>query len=295
MADTSGQALIRGLDVDKLAKGFADEEIVLKAYVTVSATGAREIRWYQKTSGYLDSVDTTGITASQIANVSERSQPVVVEQSWTRLTSYVRKYFVESPLLSSEDIKDSDIDILATNIRDLVRAVARQVDIRIFNVLTESLSPSTINTTAATGTGWDDTTNGNPVLDIMTGNQKIRSQGYDTSGLVLYINPIEHKNLLNYLITVKGSSIPQFSSSLVQGNGVVMELLGNRVVVSENATTDYALQFVPMRAATWKTFMPITSVTIEDKGIGTKIRVWEEGECLLTDPKAVHLITDTVT
>ena len=52
---------------------------------------------------------------------------------------------------------------------------------------------------------------------------------------------------------------------------------------------------MPQRAATWKTFTPITSRTVEEVGIGTKIRVWEEGECLLTDPKCVHLTTDTIT
>lgn len=74
-----------------------------------------------------------------------------------------------------------------------------------------------------------------------------------------------------------------------------MELLGCQVVVSENFTTDQALVFVPNRAATWKSFTPITSAVISDVGIGKKIRVWEEGECLLTDPKASYLITDTVT
>jgi len=293
MATTSGEQDIRGIDIDKLAKGFADEVLVLKHHVTISTTAAREIRWYQKTSGFLDSTDTTAITDSQIANTSFRSQPVVVEQSWTRQTSYVRKYFVESPLISEEDIKDTDIDILATNIRDLVRAVANQVDKRLYNIITENLSPVNINTTAATADGWDDASTGNPILDIMVGNQKIRANGYDAKEVILYINSIEHKNLLNYLINVKGSSIPSFSSEKLK-TGVIMEILGNQVIVSENAVTDYALQFIPKRACTWKQFMPITSAVVTEVGIGRKIRVWEEGEGLLTDPKSVHLITDTV-
>lgn len=284
MADSSGQAEIRGLDIDKLAKGFANEALVLKKYVTVAPTKAREIRWYQKTAGFLDSPDTTAITASQIANTSSKSRPVVVEQSWTRKTSYVRKYFVESPTISEEDIKDSDVDILATNVRDLVLAVNNQVDTRIYNVLTESLSPSTINTAAATGTGWDDGTNGNPVLDLLVAKKNIRSYRYNPDGAVLYINQHEEQMLLNWLITTKGSSIPSYSSERVK-DGVVMEILGLKVVVSANATTDYALVFVPKRAATWKQFMPTTSVVMNDPGIGKKIRVWEEGECLLTDPR----------
>lgn len=294
MADTSAMAEIRGIDIDKLAKGFADEEFIFKKFVVNSTTSAREIRWYKKTAGVLDSSDTSGITASQIANTAFKSRPVVVEQSWTRQTSYVRKYFVESPVLTDEDIKDTDVDILATNVRDLVRAVANQVDTRIWNVITENLSPTNINTAAATGTGWDDTTNGNPILDILAGKQAIRSYGYNPEGCVLVMNSIEHKNLLNYLISVKGSSIPNFSSEKVK-SGVVMEILGCQVLVSENATTDYVCLWVPNRAATWKSFTAITSVTVKDPGIGTKIRVWEEGECLLTDPRAVHLITDTVT
>src|SRR3990167_976576 len=104
MADTSAMADIRGIDVDKLVKGFADEENVFKKFCTVTTTSARELRWFQKTAGFLDSVDTTAITASQIANTSSKSLPVSVEQSWTRNTSYIRKYFVESPLISYEDI-----------------------------------------------------------------------------------------------------------------------------------------------------------------------------------------------
>jgi len=285
MADKSGQADIRGIDIDKLAKGFADEEFIFKKYVTVTPTSAREIRWYQKTSGVLS------VTSPSAIAVAPGARPDVLEQSWTRQTSYVRKYFIESPLLSDEDIKDSDIDILATNVRDLTRAVASAVDTRIYDVITDA---SGINTTAATGTGWDDTTNGNPILDLLTGARKIRAQGYDISNLVLIINPIEYQNLLNYIISVKGSSIPAMASDKAE-SGVLMTIVGHKVVVSQNATTDEAVQIVPQRCATWKTFTGITARTIEEVGIGTKIRVWEEGEAICTDPKAVHVITDTVT
>ena len=72
-----------------------------------------------------------------------------------------------------------------------------------------------------------------------------------------------------------------------------MEILGLNVVVSLNATTDQALIFVRNRIATWKQFTPITSVVISDPGIGKKIRVWERGEAIVTDPAAGYLITDT--
>jgi len=299
MVDTSGMADIRGLDIDKLVKGFADEESVLKRYVTNSSTSAREIRWFQKTSGFITGTTTTGITTDIIRNVGERSQPSVVEQSWTRNTSYVRKYFVESPTISMEDIKDADVDILATNVRDLVRAVVNQVDKRIYYVLTddagETGTPFTGNTVTdntAVADGWDDAVTGDPIKDLMLGIETIRGQSYDPTGAILYIHPTEHSHLLEYLISVKGSSIPNFSSEKVV-SGEVMTILGLKVVVSANATTDYALIFVPQRACTWKSFVGITSVVMDDPGIGKKIRVWEEGEALLTDPQAVYGITNT--
>jgi hypothetical protein len=285
MADSNAQADIRGIDIDKLAKGFADEENVFKKYVVNSTTKAREIRWYQKTSGFLDSVDTTGITASQIANTSSKSRPVVVEQSWTRNTSYVKKYFVESPWLTDEDIKDCDIDILATNVRDLVRAVENQVDKRIYSVLTVADVGTGENARAITDE-WDDYSNCIPIDDILYGKEQIRTYGYNPEGVIFAITPAVHRLLLNYLIATKGSSIPSFASAKLQ-SGVVMEILGCNIIVSTNVTTDKAVMFVPQRACTWKSFTPITSVSISDPGIGTKIRVWEEGEAILTDPRAV--------
>ena len=177
------------------------------------------------------------------------------------------------------------------------------MDLRIFSILTNALEATstlpltgsvTVQNTGATGTGWDDTSAGDPITDILNGKQLIRAAGYDPEGSMLGMNSVEHKLLLAYLINVKGSSIPSFSSEKVK-SGVVMEILGCNVVVSENFTTDWVIQWVPSRAATWKAFMPITSVVIDEPGIGKKIRVWEEGECILTDPNAVHVISDTIT
>lgn len=289
----SGEQNIRGIDIDKLAKGFADEEIIFKKFCTITPTSAREIRWYQKTAGFLDSTDTTGITASQIANVAPLALPVVVEQSWTRNTSYIRKYFVESPIISDEDIRDSDIDIIATNIRDLTRAVARQVDSRIYNVISEDQTAVNITTTP-TMAAWDVAGSADPIRDILSGSKLIRNQGYEINDLVLLISPTDYANLMGWLISTKGASIPSFASDKIE-SGVLMKLLTARIVVSNNTVADNALLFVPQRACTWKTFVPITARSIEEVGIGTKIRVWEEGEAILTDPKAVCLITNTVT
>lgn len=294
MADIAGQADLRSIDIDKLSYGFAEEQLVLKNFVNVSTTSAREIRWYKKTAGFLDSTDTTGITASQIYNTSHKALPVVVNQSWTRTSSYVKKYAVESEMISLEDIKDSDPDVWGETLRDLVRAVQKQVDVRILTILGDTLGTGgSVNTAAATADGWNDTATGDPIKDINTGIKNIRDYSYDVSNLVIYMNPAEEQHLIDYLISVKGSSIPSFASEQV-GKTKLMSIRGCKILVSANMSTDTVIMFVPKLACKWKSFMPLKTAVIDYPLIGKKFRVAEEGEALLVHPRAVHVITDTI-
>lgn len=287
----SGTENIRGIDIDKIAKGFAEEQFIFKNDVTVAQTSAREIRWYQKTAGTLEGKKTDGYTDEAITDNNQLTQPTVQEQSWTRKTSYVKKFMLESPTISEEDIQDSDIDVLATNIRDLTRAVAYQVDNRIWNIMTENQSANDINS-VSTKNPWDDTDQ-DPIQDIMDAKAKIREQGYDPdSGGTLYLNSTDAKNLISWLISEKGSNIPQWASEKVS-QGTVGKMLGLNVKVNNNVTDDYAAVALPKTAVTFKQFSDITGTQLVDEGIGRKFRVWEEGEALLTDPKAVTLISDT--
>jgi hypothetical protein len=298
--DKSAEADIRGIDIDKLAKGFGQLTPTFKNFCNQAKTKAREIRWYRKgislatAMNPLDTPTTQGVTTSRIANTSFKARPFVVELAWERETSYVKKYFVESPWISLEDIKDCDVDILAGNVQELVRAVHFKIDRRIYDVLTEATTsgtpnPTTVNDTAATD-GWGTTATCNPILDLLNAKQEIKAAGYDPEGAICLMNELEEKNLLNFLINVKGSSIPAFAGDKVK-SGVVMELLGLKIVTSPQATADWVITFVPKKAITWKSFMPITTAVIEDKGVAKKIRVWEEGEALLTDPLAVHVLS----
>ena len=298
--DGSAEADIRGINIDKLAKGFASISSIFKQFVSVSKTNAREIRWYRKgislatAMNPLETPTTQGVSVSLMQNTSSKARPFVVEQKWERQTSYIKKFFVESPLMSMEDLKDNDVDILAGNVRDLVHAVGFQVDRRIYDVLTEANvsgtpNPTNVNTDAATD-GWSTVASCNPILDLLIARRKIKAAGYDPQGAVCVMNELEEQSLLNYLISVKGSSVPDMASDKAK-SGVIMGLLGLKIVVSPNATADWVVTFVPNRAASYKSFMPITTAIIDEPGIGKKIRVWEEGEALLTDPLAVHILS----
>jgi len=297
--DAAGEADIRGINIDKLAKGFGEILPTFKAYANKSKTSSREIRWYRKglsLATAMNALDTptTITTTSFMANTSYKARPFVIEQKWERQTSYVKKYMVESPLISIEDIKDSDVDILAGNVRELVKAVHFKVDRRIYDVLTEATvsgtpNPTTVNDTAATSP-WSTVATCNPITDLMNAKMEIYAAGYNPEGAICLMNQLEHKNLLNFLINVKGSSIPSMATEKVK-SGVVMSLLGLKIAVSPNATADWVITFVPGKAITWKQFMPLTSAVIDEPGIGKKIRVWEEGEGMLTDPLSVHILS----
>ena len=84
------------------------------------------MRTYQKTSGFLDTA-TTNDTAISLIPTSQFARPFIMEQSWIRNTDYVKDFMVESPWISFSDIKDNDVDILNTNVRDIVRGVKRKV------------------------------------------------------------------------------------------------------------------------------------------------------------------------
>jgi len=299
MTEQSAMAEIRGIDIQKLVEGFADEGIVLKNYCRVQKASAREIRWYSKyvtstggsgkTGGVLTGPTTTDITASLIANTSSKSLPVVIEPSYTRTTSYIKKYFATSPLIMIEDLKDCDPDVWADMIKDAVRAVNYQIDARILTVL----DAAGCGTAAATGSGWNVDADADPILDFLAAKESIKSYGYSTDNLVAYMNQAEEKWLLRWLINVKGSSIPQFASDKT-GSGRLMEILGIKIVSNAFRPTDTVTIFVPDKAVIWKEFMPTQSAVIDDAGIGKKVRVWAEGEAIRPNPYAVFKITDTI-
>lgn len=284
MADTAGQALIRGINIDKMAKDYENEALIFKPLITVTSTNAREIRWYQKTSGFLS------MTAPASINVPEGTRPFVLEQSWTRNTSYVKKYMVDSPMINLEDESDSEVKVFMDNLKDITEALAYEVDSDIWDVATESQSPTNINSVTATA-GWDAASGQNPYEDILEAIMDIRQQTKRKlkDGVIL-MNAKSEKDLINWLVMVKGTYVPNYSSDKVKSNSIDY-IAGLKVVVSENVTSDYVLVGSLKQAVEYKEFKPLTTAIIEEKGIGRKIRIWSHGITILERPKFLSLIS----
>lgn len=131
-----------------------------------------------------------------------------------------------------------------------------------------------------------------PSGDILSGSLAIRNLAYPIDNLVLLMNPSEYKFLLDWIITTKGSYIPSYASQKVE-TGVLTTFMGYRVAVSENFTKGHVVMVNPSMTAVWKSFAPITAQSKDEVGIGTKIRVWEEGEVLNEYPSSGYVIKAT--
>jgi len=284
MADKQGQAEIRDLFIDKLVKGFADEELTFKSLVTTGPTPAREIRWVQKTAGFLTSPTTTGITTDMI-ETSEGGRPVVIAQSWTRNTSYVKLWKAETETISDEDIKDNMVDILAAHIRDVTRAVVKKVNDHLWS----KLNAIPLSGAATGAIGWETTSyGGDPIADIETAKQSVREYNYEPTTLIT--NPKAYRLLVSWLFS-KGAQAPTLGQSLAS-TGQITQICNLSVHVSNSASYTSGAAYVgaPKRAVTYREFSGLKSATIEDPMIGIKVRVGEEGIGILTDPYAGYLI-----
>jgi len=289
MADTSGQALIRGIDIDKISKDMFNEALIFKKEVKVEPTSSREIRWYQKTSGFI-----TLSSPAKISQIPAGARPFVAEQSWTRNTSYTKKYMLDSPMINMEDESDSDVQLFLNNAEDLTEAVAYDLDGDIWDIVTENQSPVNINSVTSTS-AWDAVSGQDPYKDISNAERLIRQQTKrPPKNLALYLSAKDYDSLKVWLVSTKGASIPGFSSQLVN-NMTLIYFDAKRVIVSENVTADYALLADLNRSAIYKEWKPLTTVFIEEKGIGRKIRIWTHGITLLVRPKYNCLISNTQT
>ena len=86
---------------------------------------------------------------------------------------------------------------------------------------------------------------------------------------------------------------PSFKTADVVSNGRVGQIAGLNIVVSKSVPNDEALIIIGQLASTWKTASALKSVVIEDPQIKFTIRASEIGVTMVTNPKAIHRITDT--
>ena len=285
MVETAGQALIRGINIEKGAIAEFEEALIFKPLISGKPTKSREIKFFRKTTGYL-----TLTAPAKLSNIAPGARPFVAETSWTPATEFTIKYMFDSPMINMEDESDSEVNVFRDNAKDNSESIANDVDSDIFNVFTENQTVVNINAVAANAT-WGAASGQDPFEDIMQAKMEIRQQTKRSiRNGVLLLNAQGEKELLVWLVTTKGSSVPNFASEKV-GTGSIDNFAGLKVVVSENVVATFAVVGDFKQAAEYRTFKPFQTVIITEPLIGRKIRSSTNGTTILIKPKFVALIT----
>lgn len=289
MADTTGEADLRAENVERVVKGFALQSYVLKNLVMVNNSTAWTESYYQETAADLTAQATQGVKGvPRLANFPYG------EVSWTKKSSYQTKYGMEG-VISWEDAKTNNVDVIARTLLRIARAVTKAVDTEIWNVISENVTPVNINTVAITaGEEWDSATiaNRDPIQNILDAIKEIQVDNYDplAGNGYLLLSPKDAANLMG---NANVRNAGQFFTSDVTRNGIIGRICGLKVAVSNVITAEYAMVLVAKECATWKAAAPLSVVTIYDPGVKYTIRAWEIGTTQLINPQAICLISNT--
>lgn len=284
--DTVGEQDIRGENIDRLVKGFALEKYKMKQICLIqSSTNWKETYFKEGAAELSGSASWEG----NLKYVSRGASFPYLEPSWEE-TSVRHKKHAGEGFVFWEDAKTNEIDVVARTLLRISRAIALSVDRAIYAAITAS--GSGVNTAAATA-NWDSTTiaDRDPIYDILKGIETIALDNYDAleNGYLL----LNNKDYTNLLRNSKVINNPSFKGADVVQNGVVGRICGLKIIVTPAVDGDEACIVCGQLAITWKSVAGLQTNTTYDPGIKYRIRAWEVGTPMITNPLAIHIITDT--
>ena len=283
MADQVGMQDVRGENIERAVKGFANKLFKLRQVLMVQSSDKWTETYYRETSTPL-----TGGTGHAVQEVARGTRFPHVDPSWTKVQTRNIKFAAEGTVFLEDKLTDA-IDVQARSIFRVAEAIANAVDVYIYTQLTAE-SPTSGIVSAADD--WNSATvaNRDPIGDILIGEAAMMANNYDVlqNGFLL-LTPFDYGSLLRNSKVINN---PSFKTADVVSNGVVGQIAGLKIIVSNNVDADEAMIVYGQRAATWKSVVPMTSAVIEDKGIKFTIRSWEIGHIQITDPLALYTITN---
>lgn len=284
-ADTTGEQDLRKEYIDGAVKAVALAEYKLRTLCTIDTSNAWTETYYRETNTEL-----TGGTGSTVRAIPRLAPFPYGEVSETKISAVIEKYGMEG-VISYEDATKNNVPMIQRTLLRIGRAVAYSVDI----VIEAAVNTNAANTVAITGGyEWNSATiaNRDPIKDILDGIQTIRANNIDAlnGNGYLVINGTDYTNLIS---NTKIINNPTFKTADVVSNGVVGQVCGLKIMVTEVVTADQAYIVVAKEALTWKEAHPLTVLQIEDPGIKTTIRAYELGVCQVTSPNAICKITNT--
>lgn len=283
MADTVGEQDIRGENIERAVKGFANKLYKIYTILMAQSSDKWTETYYRETS--------TPLTAEGNRNINDVARgalPPEVEVSHTLVQTIQRKFMAQETIYY-EDIKTNAIDSQARSLFRVAESIVNAKELYIYAQLTAASDTSGI---VAASDDWDSVTvaNRDPIGDILIGIGAMTTNHYDVlqNGYLL-VKPVDYASLLRNSKVINN---PSFKTADVVSNGIVGQICGLKIIQSTSVDADEAMIVMGNRAATWKSVDPLNVTVIPDPGVNVKVRAWEMGHIQITDPEALYTITN---
>lgn len=282
---TTGMSELRKEYIDGAVKAVALAEYKLKTLCSIDSSNAWIESYYRENNSEL-----TGGTGSAVKGIPRLAPFPYNEITETKVQSYILKYGMEG-VISYEDATKNNIPMIQRTLLRIGRAVTYAIDVEI----EAQMNTNAGNTVAiSVGYEWNSATiaQRDPVKDILDAIQTMRADNLNAlnGNGYLVVNGTDYTNILANSKIVNN---PTFKSADVVTNGVVGQICGLKIMVTEAVTADQAYVVIAQEAMTWKEAHALTVLQIEDPGIKTTIRAYEMGVCQITAPNAICKITNT--
>lgn len=289
----TGDYALRRENIDHAVKAVALMEYKLKTLCNVDSSGAWVESFFRETNTDPTNITTGGGAYANIKGVRPQAPFPYGQVAWTKVSINNNKFACEG-LISLEDESMGNLDVLSRTILRVARAIAKAEDAEV----AANMLASAGNTFAITaGNEWDSATvaNRDPVYDILYGIDMIRKDNLDAlnGNGYLCVNGTDYTNILRNSKVINN---PTFKSADVVSNGVVGEICGLKIMVTEvleASTPDVAYIVIKNEAMTWKEVQSLKSEVVVDPGKSKTIRAWSIGSCAVVSPNAICKITNT--
>ena len=284
MADAIGELDIRGENIERAVKGFANKLYKLRPILKQETSSNWTESYYRETS--------TPLSAGGNRNVNDVARGALAPQihpTWTKVST-IQKKFMGEAIIYYEDLKTNAINTQARTMFRVAEAIVNAVDLYIYTQLTAATSTSGV---VAAADDWDSATvaNRDPIGDILIGIGAMTTNNYDVkSNGYLLVKPVDYASLMRNSKVINN---PSFKTADVVSNGRVGQICSLTIIESTNVSADEAMIVMGQRAATWKSVSPLTAgIVNDDMGISLSIRAFEMGHIQITDPQGLYTITN---
>lgn len=274
-----GANALRAENVDKVIKGLALQEFIIKNLFTVQTSGAWQESYYTESNTELSAT-------AKVARLAAFPQQSPL---WQKSSAYHQKHGLEVDVSIEDELADN-IDVISRSQLRIARAIAKSVDTLCYNTLSSGAGlTQTIGNSGPNDAPWDSPTRADrhPLDAILAAKKQIGVANYRADTLLL--NEYDYSLLLGNEDVLDAFSPTQ---NVVQ-SGVMGAIAGLNVVVSNSVAPDTAFVMESGVFGTYRQISPLTTNTEKVPGIKTIIRGWEIGVPFITDPSAVCKISNT--